>query len=137
MPRSPRERDAARNVVVSYHPGAAAGDATEDFTILRVPNKVIVHRIDWVPNAAVTGAATNNFALSVINKGTAGAGTAVVGTAVTFASGTNATAFASTNLFNGSQELPSGSVLALRRTLNGTGLATPEGAVVVEYSRDW
>ena len=93
--------------------------------------------VNWIPNAIVTGAATNNFALGLVDVGAAGAGTQAITTVKTYASGTNSVA-------NVAEALPlsataanllavDGDVLVLARTVNGTGLASPRGTLEVLY----
>ena len=60
----------------------------DSFSIWRTPLNAIVTAVRWIPDVAVAGAATNNFALAVNNITTPG----VVATAKTYASGTNSVA---------------------------------------------
>ena len=133
---SPKQRAANRHISPTYHPGAAAGDATEDWAVFRAPAAGFLKRCSWVPNAAVTGAATNHFSIVFVNKGVTGAGVTTIGTAVTFASGTNATAYNEVNVSSADVAVAKDEVIAFRRTLVGTGLAAPEGCVVIEFSAD-
>jgi hypothetical protein len=135
---SPKQRAANVHPNCSYHPGAAAADATEDWSVFRCPFDGIIRRVSWIPNADVTGAATNHFTLSVVNKGTDGNGTTAMGTAKTYDNGVNTTDFTEAVLVDSGDGIAvnKGQVIALRRTKVGTGLAMPEGAVVVHYEPD-
>lgn len=103
-------------------------------------HKVKVREAKFVPIDAVTGDDTNNFALSVVNKGTGGAGTTVVVPVKTYATGVDMVAFKSDDLPVSTVEADLGvavdEVLALDKTVNGTGLALPEGKLVLEVEYD-
>lgn len=115
---------------------ATAGNA-DSFVLFRADRAIKVTAVYWTPNAAVTGANTNNFALGVVNKGAAGSGTTAVTTVKTYASGTNSAANVAETFTLSSTaadlNLAAGDVLALARTVNGTGLASPAGVVNVHY----
>ena len=135
---SPRQRAANRHVVTTFHPGTALGAATADWVVFRAPTAGTLKRCSWTPNAAVTGTATNHFSIVFVNKGTAGAGTATIGTAVTYTNAVNAVAFDEVNISSTDVAVKANEVIAFRRTLVGTGLATPDGSVSVEFeSNDW
>lgn len=93
--------------------------------------------ITYIPQATITGAATNNRTTSVINKGLTGSGT-VVPASLNFASGTNATAFDEKALTNSATaadlDCAAGDVLAFSSVHVGTGIADPGGVVVITYS---
>ena len=137
---SPKQRNANKHPNVSYHPGAAAADATEDWTVFVAPCAGLIRKLSWVPNADVTGAATNHFSISFVNKGTDGNGSTAVGSTVTYDNGTNATDFNEVYCLNpattSAATVRKDEVIAFRRTKVGTGLAMPEGAVVVEFVAD-
>ncbi len=115
--------------------GTAGNDDT--WTLGRLPNNAQVTSARWIPDAAVTGAATNNFQLQVINKGAAGSGTTTVTAAKTYASGTNSAAAVAESLTLSSTASDllanAGDILALVRTHNGSGLAGVAGTVEVGY----
>lgn len=119
-------------------PAALAGDATADFTLGVAPQSGAIISVTFIPDAAITGANTNSFTSSVVNKGQAGAGTTVAASKA-FVSGTNATAFAGTDItVSGTPanlDVVQGDVIAWRRTLVGTGLATPAGLVRVRIGQ--
>lgn len=114
---------------------ATAGNA-DKWVIGRAEFDLKVVRVTWIPEAAVNGANTNNFTLAVINAGKNGAGTTAVTTTKTYASGTNsaarvAEAFA-LHATEANREVSRGDVIVLNRTVNGTGLASPNGVIEVQ-----
>lgn len=116
------------------HPAQATAATAESYSVLRAERALQITGARWVPNANVTGANTNNFALGLVNKGAAGSGTGVVTSVLTFVSGTNATASIATELTIGAAPtLAAGDILVLARTVNGTGLASPSGTLELTY----
>jgi hypothetical protein len=116
--------------------GTAGNDDT--FTIGEVPFDATVVSVTYIPEAAVTGVATNNRTLSVINKGQDGTGSTSVAS-LTFGNGTNAAAFDSTALtLSGTAanlNVTAGDVLAFASIHNGTGITDPGGTVRIGLSR--
>jgi len=121
----------------AYVPGQATAGTADEWPVFRAPGAVKIRAVRWIPAAAVTGAATNNFALQAINRGTANGGSTGVTQTKTYASGTNSAANTPEALTLSATaadlNLASGEVLALARTINGTGLAMPDGQLEVEY----
>ena len=109
----------------------AAATATEIVASVVAPfaAKMTVY---WVPNAAITGTATNYTNLNVINKGQAGAGTTELGN-VDFASGTDATACDELALVATAVAVAAGDVIALQAEKVSTGLAIPAGTLVARF----
>ena len=108
---------------------ATAGNADE-WPVFRVPYNATITDVKWVPAAAVTGVVTNNFALA-LNDLTAAA---AVTTTKTYANGTNSVAnTAETFTLTAAVNVAAGDVLTLKRTVNGTGLASPAGMVQITY----
>lgn len=97
-----------------------------------------VSAVQYVPEAAITGAATNNRAVSLVNKGQAGTGTTVVAT-LTFDNTINATADNEKTITLSSTaadlNVAAGDTLVWSSTHNGTGLVDPGGAVRVTIGR--
>jgi hypothetical protein len=117
---------------------AAATAVSDDSVLAQSPYAGTVTAVQYVPEAAITGAATNNRTVSLVNKGQAGSGTTVVAT-LTFASGTNATANNEVSLVLSSTEadrvVAEGDTLQWRSIANGTGLADPGGIARVTVGR--
>lgn len=112
---------------------ATAGTA-DTWPLMTAERNLVVTGVRWIPGAAITGAATNNFSLQVQNLGPAAAGSAAVTTAKTYASGTNSVAYVpETYTIGAAPNLAAGDVLALVRAINGTGLAGARGTLEVQY----
>jgi hypothetical protein len=133
---SPRQRAANRQHVTVYHPGSAAGDATEEWALVAFDKDATVHSVSWVPQTAVTGANTNTFHLNVRNLGSDGATTSTEIGNVDFVLNTDAAALQETDIVSTDTAVVAGDVVSVQRELVGTGLATPEGAFVVVFSVD-
>lgn len=131
---SPRQRAANRQHVTVYHPGSAAGDATEEWPLVAFDKDATIHSVSWVPQTAVTGANTNTFHLNVRNLGSDGSATNTEIGNVDFVSGTDASALQETGIVTSDTAVVEGDVVSVQRELVGTGLATPEGAFVVVFS---
>ena len=119
-------------------PAVSTANASDDTVIAQSPYAGTVTAVQYVPEAAITGAATNNRTVSLVNKGQAGSGTTVVAT-LTFGSGTNATANNEVSLTLSSTAadlvVAEGDTLQWRSIANGTGLADPGGIARVTVSR--
>lgn len=100
---------------------------------------VEVTGLRFIPDTAVTGAATNNFALQFINQGSTGTLATGLSTVRTFASGTDIPVFkADSQTLAGAAGaatmlVADGSVITLDKTENGTGLTMPAGAASISY----
>ncbi len=114
----------------------AAVDATT--VIGEVPFNATVTGVTFTPEANVTGDATNNRVLTLVNKGSDGNGTTVVAT-LTFGAANNANDFDEKDFVlsavAGAVDVAQGDILAVVETHGGTGLANPGGRVDVAYSR--
>jgi hypothetical protein len=97
-----------------------------------------VTKVEYVPEAAITGAATNNRTISLINKGQAGSGTTVIAS-LNFASGTNATAnnevVLTLSVTAADLVVAEGDTLLWRSLHIGTGITDPGGVARVTLSR--
>jgi hypothetical protein len=125
--------------VVEADVPAAATAASDDSVITQAPFDCTVTAVQYIPEAAITGAATNNRTVTLVNKGQAGSGSTTVAT-LTFDAGVNGTANdekaitlsgTATNLV-----LASGDTLLWRSIANGTGLADPGGLVRITVTRN-
>ena len=98
---------------------------------------VEITAVTFTPDAAHTGAATNNMTLGVVNKELLGVGTVIVAPQKAYVSGVDLVAFqsddipVSTTAANKRVEIDE--VLAFSKVENGTGLAQPAGLVTIEY----
>jgi hypothetical protein len=119
-------------------PAVSTAGNSDDTVLAHAPFAGTVTAVEYVPESAITGAATNNRTVSLVNKGQAGSGTTVIAT-LNFASGVNAAA-------NDQKTIPlsgtaadlvvaEGDVLQWRSVAVGTGIADPGGLVRVTVSR--
>jgi len=114
-----------------------AGD-TEDTVLGQAPFDCTVTSVEYIPEAAITGAATNNRTISLVNKGQAGSGATSVAS-LSFASGTTAAAYNERALtLSGTAanlDLSAGDTLQFRSVAVGTGITDPGGLVRVAVER--
>jgi hypothetical protein len=126
-----------KHVARSYVLAQGTAGTADTWPVCRAPGNIVVTAVRWIPAAAVSGAATNNFALALQNKGADGLGTTAVTATKTYDNGVDSVAHAaeSLTLLGTAADLnvDEGDVLSLVRTVNGTGLASPDGLVEVEY----
>lgn len=117
---------------------ALATDAEDTTTLFEAPFALTLTAASYVPDTAITGAATNNRKVAVVNKGAAGAGTTEMAS-LTFDDGVDGVAFDEKALtLSGTAanlNAAAGDIIAWASTAPGSGLADPGGTVIVEYSR--
>lgn len=130
---APLERVLETNVP----PVATAGN-DEDTIVAQAPFNCTVTLVEYVAEAAITGAATNNRSVSLLNKGQAGTGTATVAS-LGFDAGVNAGADNEKTIpLSGTAanlDLAKGDTLLWRSLHVGTGIADPGGLVRVTVAR--
>lgn len=116
--------------------GTAGND--DDTIVGKAPFAGTVTAVEYVPEAAITGAATNNRTISLINKGQSGSGTTVIAS-LNFGNGTNATAYDERALTLSATAadlvVAEGDVLMWRSLHIGTGITDPGGLARVTVSR--
>lgn len=115
----------------------AGNDASSAVAVVRKTGTITA--VTYVPDATITGVATNSRRLDLVNKGQAGAGTNVVASLL-FASGVNATNFDETVITLSATPanlvVAAGDVLALASVHTGTGIVDPGGLIKVEANVD-
>jgi hypothetical protein len=113
----------------------AAGDATADHPIYRAPFACRIRKVTIVPAATITGAATNNFNLNLKSWTDAATPVATERANRDYGSGTNEVAMKARDLYAPATPLAlaEGEYLSIERELVGTGLASPNIGVEVEY----
>lgn len=119
---------------------AALATDVEGTTILgKAPFAGTITSHTFIPNAAITGAATNNRRLALTNRGSAGLGTTEA-SFLAFASGVNGVAYDEKTITLHAtvvnRDVAAGDVLTIDSTAPGTGLADPGGLHIVEITRD-
>lgn len=118
-------------------PVSTAGN--DDDTVLgQAPFACTVTSVQYVAEAAITGADTNSRTVSLVNKGQAGSGTTTVAS-LALTNGVNATANdEKTITLSGTAAnlvLAAGDTLQWRSIHIGTGITDPGGVVRVTISR--
>lgn len=117
----------------------ALGAAVDGTTIIgEAPFIGVLTEAALVAVAAITGDATNNRVLNIVNKKGDGTGTTVMAT-LTFGAANNAVAFVEKTFIlsavAGATVVAEGDILACVETHGGTGLANPGGRVILLLSR--
>ncbi|MFJ7176410.1 hypothetical protein ACIQXA_08380 [Streptomyces massasporeus] len=119
-------------------PAVSTANASDDTVLGQAPFDCTVTSVEYVPEAAITGAATNHRAFSLVNKGQAGSASTTVAT-LAFDSGVNATANNERAItLSGTAanlDLSAADTLQWRSVAVGTGIADPGGVVRVTISR--
>lgn len=122
-------------------PVGAVATAGNDLTSVvgRVPFTGVISGVSYIPVTTVTGAATNNRTVSLVNKGQTGVGTTVIAT-INYANAVNATALRENTVTLSATaadlNVASGDILAWTSVHIGTGIADPGGMVIVSIGRD-
>lgn len=114
---------------------AVAGGSVDKVAVGVAPFKCVVTKVEVLHDAAVTGAATNNFKGALINGGAAGAGTTEIA-GKTYDNGVDGAAFNDTLTLNttvANLNLAEGERILYEKTENGTGLADPAKLVRVTF----
>lgn len=118
----------------------AVGTAGNDQStiVCQAPFAGTVTAVEYVPASGITGAATNNRTVSLVNKGAAGSGTTSVASLV-FDNGVNATANNEKAItLSGTAanlEVAQGDTLLWSSVHNASGITDPGGLVRVTISR--
>lgn len=120
-------------------PAVATAGNDDDSVVAQAPFDCTVTAVEYVPEAAITGAATNNRTVSLVNKGQAGSGSTTVAS-LNFDNGITAAA-------NNERAIPlsgtpanlvltAGDTLQWRSVHVATGITDPGGLVRVTLSRN-
>lgn len=126
--------------VISRKTAAASATAALTSILGQSPFAGVVSKIEFIPNAGITGDDTETRTFVVKNKGTAGIGTTVLAT-LAFSSGVTATAFVPKVLtlsgVSGARNVSPGDVIVVESADVGeTGTADPGGRWNVEVTRN-
>ena len=115
-------------------PGHAASTATESFPIDFQRQAIALVSATHVPDQTITGADTNSTSLELVNVGTAGVGTAELANR-DYLNGTDTTALdGGAFTMAATLTVAAGSVIVLRYTKVGAGLAIPAGFIEFIYT---
>ncbi|MFD4912848.1 hypothetical protein ACFWNR_06450 [Streptomyces virginiae] len=120
-------------------PAVSTAGNDDDSVIAQAPFDCTVTAVEYVPEAAITGAATNNRTVSLVNKGQAGSGSTTVAS-LNFDNGVNATANNERTITLSATAanlvLAAGDTLQWRSIHIGTGITDPGGLVRITISRN-
>jgi hypothetical protein len=126
-------------VIEADVPAVSTAGNDDDSVIAQAPFDCTVTSVEYVPEAAITGADTNSRTVSLVNKGAAGSGSTTVAS-LALTSGVNATANnEKTITLSGTAAnlvLAAGDTLQWRSIHVGTGIADPGGLVRITVSRN-
>lgn len=125
--------------VIERNVPAVSTAGNDDDTVLgQAPFACTVTSVQYVPEAAITGADTNSRTVSLVNKGQAGSGSTTVAT-LALTNGVNAAANDEKAItLSGTAAnlaLAAGDTLQWRSIHVGTGITDPGGVVRVTISR--
>lgn len=124
--------------VVERNVPAAATAVSDDTVLGQAEFDATVARVEYIPEAAITGANTNTRNVELRNGGQAGSGTTTVAN-LQFNAGVNAAAnderVITLSGTAANLNLAAGDTLVWRSLAVGTGLADPGGLVRVTLSR--
>lgn len=122
-------------VVEADAPAAVAATA-QDTVLGKAPLAGAVSSVTFIPEAAITGAATNFRTFRLVNRGQDGSGTTVVASLAFDAATVTAAAFDERTIpLTASTAVAEGDVLVFDEIVAGTGLASPGGHVNVTVTR--
>jgi hypothetical protein len=125
-------------VVEANVPAVSTAGNDDDTIVGQAPFAGTVTAVEYVPEAGITGAATNHRTVSLVNKGAAGSGTTTVAS-LTFDNGVNATANNErTVTLSGTAAnlvVAAGDTLLWRSVHVASGITDPGGLVRVTISR--
>lgn len=125
-------------VIEANVPAVSTAGNDDDTVIGQAPFDCTVTAVEYVAEAAITGAATNHRTVSLVNKGQAGSGTTTVAT-LTFDTGVNAAAnnerALTLSATAANLDLEEGDTLQWRSVHVATGIADPGGVVRVTLTR--
>ncbi len=116
---------------------ALGTDLDQEVWINKTGAPVEVTAVTFTPDAAHSGAATNNMTLGIVNKELLGVGTVIVAPQKAYVSGVDLVAFKPDDIpvsaTPADKRVEIDEVLAFSKVENGTGLAQPAGRVTIEY----
>lgn len=118
-------------------PAVSTAGSSSTHTIGEVRRDGVVTSVTYTPDSAITGAATDNRRVQLINKGQDGAGSTVVAT-LAFDSGVNAAVTDEKTITlsrtSADVRVAEGDILAWVSTAVGTGIRDPGGYAQVEIN---
>jgi hypothetical protein len=129
---------APKSVTVEVPVPAVTIAATTDTAITEAAFAGTVTRVDYTPDATITGANTNSRTVTLFNRGQTGVGTTVVAQ-LAFVSAVNAAQYdakaITLSVVAGATTVAAGDVLEWDSAAVGTGIVDPGGSVHIELTR--
>lgn len=126
-------------VIEADVPAVSTAGNDDDTVVAQAPFDCTVTAVQYVPEAAITGADTNSRTVSLVNKGAAGSGTTTVAS-LALTSGVNASANDEKAItLSGTAAnlvLAAGDTLQWRSIHVGTGITDPGGLIRITVSRN-
>jgi hypothetical protein len=126
-------------VIEADVPAVPTAGNDDDTVVAQAPFDCTVTAVQYVAEAAITGADTNSRTVSLVNKGAAGSGTTTVAS-LALTNGVNATANDEKAItLSGTAAnlvLAAGDTLLWRSIHVGTGITDPGGLVRITVSRN-
>lgn len=120
-------------------PAVSTAGNDDDTIVTQAPFDCTVTGVEYVPEANITGAATNHRTFSLVNKGQAGSGSTTVASLAFDSGSVTATANNEKTIpLSGTAanlDLTAGDTLQWRSIHIGTGITDPGGIVRVTVSR--
>lgn len=120
-------------------PAVGTAGSDDDTIVTQAPFDCTVTGVEYVPEANITGAATNHRTFSLVNKGQAGSGSTTVASLAFDSGSVTATANNEKTIpLSGTAanlDLTAGDTLQWRSIHIGTGITDPGGIVRVTVSR--
>jgi len=121
-------------------PAVSTAGNDDDSVVAQAPFDCTVTSVEYVPEAAITGAATNHRTFSLVNKGQAGSGSTTVASLAFDSGSVTATAnnekAITLSATAANLVLAAGDTLLWRSIHIGTGIADPGGLVRITISRN-
>jgi len=115
-------------------PGIDVG-VSDEVPLWAAPGDCTLESICFIPKSMITGADTDYFTLSVLDKGNTGTGTDEI-VSLAFPLGVDAAAFTAKGLGTLSEThkiLAQGDVISFKKAESGSGMALPDLVCVIEY----
>ncbi|SOD80139.1 hypothetical protein SAMN06272781_6887 [Streptomyces sp. 1222.2] len=126
-------------VIEADVPAVSTAGNDDDTVIAQAPFACTVTSVQYVPEAAITGADTNSRTVSLVNKGAAGSGSTTVAS-LALTNGVNASANDEKTITLSATAanlvLAEGDTLQWRSIHVGTGITDPGGLLRVTISRN-
>lgn len=126
----------ARRITVMIGIAAIAGDTEKELPVFKAPCSGWITKVGIIPQAAITGAATDHFKVAFIDKGAAGVGTDEIASK-TYDNGIDEIAFDFADFGALSNaKLAKDETVTFAKTTPGTGMNMPDLIAVIEFLPD-